>query len=65
MVILPVLWTIGILPQIDVLFLWIAEQGVIFLCGGSAAASDVRLIVSLIISVLEIIFVPSIMTTLC
>jgi hypothetical protein len=40
---LPILWSLGVLPLIDVLILWVLEQVQIFGFGGSPAASDSRL----------------------
>jgi len=39
---LPFLWLIGLLPPIDSLLLWIAEQCLIFGLGGSPCATDLR-----------------------
>lgn len=42
MAILPVLWTIGLLPPLDALFPWLAEQVLVFVLGGTYMASDSR-----------------------
>lgn len=39
---LPILWTVGILPPLDALLFWIMEQCVIHLMGGSPAPSEIR-----------------------
>ena len=40
---LPFFWLIGLLPPIDSLALWIAEQCLVFGFGGSPCATDLRL----------------------
>ncbi len=39
---LPILWLLGVLPPLTALFLWIGEQGLVILFGGSPMASDIR-----------------------
>eukprot|EP00743_Colponemidia_sp_Colp-15_P007004 GILK01007559.1.p1 GENE.GILK01007559.1~~GILK01007559.1.p1 ORF type:complete len:1210 (-),score=242.94 GILK01007559.1:314-3874(-) len=41
--VLPLLWTFGWLPPLDALLEWVAEQGLIHLMGGTAAATAWRL----------------------
>ena len=41
---LPVLWALGILPPLDALWLWLGEQALVFLFGGSPMASDARFV---------------------
>lgn len=41
-VLLPLLWIMGLLPPLEALFLWAAEQTMILLFGGSAMASSPR-----------------------
>ncbi|KAL3873202.1 hypothetical protein ACJMK2_036347 [Sinanodonta woodiana] len=48
---LPLFWTIGFLSPVDTFFLWLFEQAHVFLLGGSFMASNVRLIVLLVVSV--------------
>lgn len=48
---LPVLWVLGVLPPLEALLLWGAEQGYIFMLGGSPMASNLRLAVSVVVSV--------------
>ena len=38
----PVLWTLGLLPPLDALFAWVAEQALVLVLGGSPMASDFR-----------------------
>lgn len=39
---LPLLWIVGILPPLDALFPWLAEQGLVLVLGGSPLATDMR-----------------------
>lgn len=39
---LPLLWTLGILPPLDALFSWLAEQVLVLVLGGSPMATDLR-----------------------
>ena len=39
---LPVLWLLGVLPPLTALILWLGEQGLTILFGGSPMASDLR-----------------------
>ncbi|KAK3580880.1 hypothetical protein CHS0354_032942 [Potamilus streckersoni] len=48
---LPLFWTIGFLSPVDTFFLWLFEQAHVFILGGSFMASNIRLIVMLVISV--------------
>lgn len=41
---LPLLWIMGILPPLDALFPWLAEQTLVLVLGGSPLATDVRLV---------------------
>ncbi len=50
---LPVLWVAGVLPPLEPLALWLVEQSQVFLFGGSAAASNGRAFVHLLLSVLQ------------
>ncbi|CAF0745830.1 unnamed protein product [Brachionus calyciflorus] len=49
---LPVTWILGLLPPIDAFFLWLAEQSYIHLYGGTATATNLRLLFQLFISVI-------------
>ncbi|CAL1530389.1 unnamed protein product [Lymnaea stagnalis] len=49
-VLLPLLWFIGLLPSAEVLFLWLLEQFLVFMLGGSPAASNPRLLFSVILA---------------
>ncbi|EDO43069.1 predicted protein, partial [Nematostella vectensis] len=56
------LWLFGILPPLDALLSWLAEQFLVGMLGGSPMASDMRLFVMLLISSVGLIlavFVPS------
>lgn len=46
---LPLGWSIGILPPLDALVPWIMEQGLTRLMGGSPMATDLRYIYILIV----------------
>ncbi|XP_061168054.1 pecanex-like protein 4 [Saccostrea echinata] len=50
-VFLPVLWTCGFLPPVDCFFLWLGEQVHVHLFGGSPMASEIRLVVLVVLSV--------------
>ena len=39
---LPLLWIVGVLPPLDVVFSWLAEQVLVLVLGGSAMATDIR-----------------------
>ena len=41
---LPLLWILGILPPLDALFPWLAEQALVLVLGGSPLATDLRLV---------------------
>jgi len=41
---LPLLWIMGVLPPLDALFPWLAEQTLVLVLGGSPLATDVRLV---------------------
>ncbi|KAM6462587.1 pecanex-like protein 4 isoform 1-T5 [Liasis olivaceus] len=59
---LPLLWTLGILPPLDALFLWGMEQVLELGLGGSPMSSNVRLVAMFIISLGTAIasyFIPS------
>ncbi|XP_038071553.1 pecanex-like protein 4 [Patiria miniata] len=61
-VFLPVLWVIGLLPPVDALLLWLGEQTLVLLFGGSPVASDLRLILMLLASGVTLLiayFLPS------
>eukprot|EP00795_Rhopilema_esculentum_P002949 gene2949-1198_t len=47
---LPVLWTLGILPPVDCFFAWFGEQALVYLFGGSPMSNSVRLLTMLVIS---------------
>ncbi|XP_064623432.1 pecanex-like protein 4 [Lineus longissimus] len=49
---LPLLWLIGFLAPLEAFFLWLMEQILILCFGGSAMASDVRLLIMFIVSAL-------------
>lgn len=42
---LPLLWIMGILPPLDALFPWLAEQTLVLVLGGSPLATDLRLVI--------------------
>uniref|UniRef100_T1JFN4 Pecanex-like protein n=1 Tax=Strigamia maritima TaxID=126957 RepID=T1JFN4_STRMM len=59
---LPLLWLMGILPPLDALFPWFGEQLLVYVFGGTAMASDLRLLVCLLMSVMGVTalyFIPS------
>nr|XP_034960042.1 pecanex-like protein 4 [Zootoca vivipara] len=59
---LPFLWTLGILPPLDALFLWGMEQVLEFGLGGSPMSSNTRLLLMFLISVGTAVasyFIPS------
>ncbi|XP_062974253.1 pecanex-like protein 4 isoform X2 [Elgaria multicarinata webbii] len=59
---LPLLWTLGILPPLDALFLWGMEQVLELGLGGSPMSSNLRLLVMFLVSVGTAIasyFIPS------
>ncbi|XP_013381869.1 pecanex-like protein 4 [Lingula anatina] len=65
-VFLPVMWTLGLLPPLDALFLWMFEQVLVGLMGGSPMASDLRLILMLTLSLgvfLAAYFIPNDLVT--
>ncbi|KAK7104932.1 pecanex-like protein 4 [Littorina saxatilis] len=43
---LPLLWLLGVLPPLEALLLWVAEQVHVFMLGGSPMASNLRLALS-------------------
>ncbi|XP_028396003.1 pecanex-like protein 4 [Dendronephthya gigantea] len=55
MAILPLLWTVGLLPPIDALFPWLGEQILVFALGGTYMASDSRLFFALLVSVISLV----------
>jgi hypothetical protein len=55
--IFPFLWSIGILPQVDVFWLWILEQILVFCFGGTTSLDDTRLTLMLSYSVVGTIIV--------
>ncbi|XP_014670106.1 PREDICTED: LOW QUALITY PROTEIN: pecanex-like protein 4 [Priapulus caudatus] len=64
---LPLLWAVGMLPPPDALFLWLLEQTVVLLLGGSPMATDLRLIVTFVLSVGSVVIVcymPSVLASL-
>lgn len=52
---LPLLWILGILPPLDAVFSWLAEQALVLVLGGSPLATDLRLLVMFIISSLVVV----------
>ena len=42
MVLLPLFWTVGLLPPLDALFTWFGEQLLVIGLGGTYMASDLR-----------------------
>lgn len=61
-VFLPILWAIGILPPVDALVLWVLEQVLEFVFGGSPMATNIRLFVMFTVSagvVIATFFIPS------
>ncbi|XP_053357562.1 pecanex-like protein 4 isoform X1 [Clarias gariepinus] len=60
--VLPVLWALGMLPPLDALVLWIMEQSLIHIMGGSAMATNRRLVLMFLSSVcvsVSTFFIPS------
>ncbi|XP_053476180.1 pecanex-like protein 4 [Ictalurus furcatus] len=60
--VLPVLWALGMLPPLDALVLWIMEQSLIHTLGGSAMATNRRLVLMFLCSVcvsISTFFIPS------
>ncbi|KAF7710771.1 hypothetical protein HF521_009643 [Silurus meridionalis] len=60
--VLPVLWALGMLPPLDALVLWIMEQSLIHTLGGSAMATNHRLVLMFLSSVcisISTFFIPS------
>lgn len=49
-VFLPLLWSFGILPQIDCLFLWAIEVIFVFILGGTPTLNDIRLILGFLLA---------------
>ncbi|KAM9294127.1 pecanex-like protein 4 [Gastrophryne carolinensis] len=47
---LPFLWALGILPPLDALVLWGMEQTLEFVLGGSAMSSNLRLVITFLVS---------------
>ncbi|XP_072895655.1 pecanex-like protein 4 [Hemitrygon akajei] len=61
-VFLPVFWAIGILPPVDALIVWVLEQVLEFIFGGSPMATNVRLFVIFTLSTAVVIatfFIPT------
>ncbi|XP_022086060.1 pecanex-like protein 4 [Acanthaster planci] len=61
-VFLPFLWLIGMLPSVDALILWLGEQILSLVFGGSPVATDLRLILMLLASGITLVvayFLPS------
>ncbi|XP_041131073.1 pecanex-like protein 4 isoform X3 [Polyodon spathula] len=59
---LPLLWALGILSPVDAVFLWGMEQTLVFGLGGSAMATNIRLVVMFLVSVgvaIGTYFIPS------
>lgn len=58
---LPLVWYFGLLPPIDAFMLWFFEQCYIYLFGGTATASNLRLAIQLTLAVLVSMshFIPS------
>lgn len=54
---LPLLWIVGVLPPLDVVFSWLAEQVLVLVLGGSAMATDIRLFVMFVLSSLVVVVV--------
>ncbi|XP_076463773.1 pecanex-like protein 4 [Babylonia areolata] len=48
---LPLLWLLGVLPPLESLLLWVGEQVHVFMLGGSPLASNLRLVLYLVVSV--------------
>lgn len=51
---LPALWLSGVLPPLEPLALWAAEQAQVFLFGGSASASTPRAAAQLALSLAQV-----------
>lgn len=49
-VFLPLLWSFGILPQIDCLFLWAIEVIFVFIFGGTPTLNDLRLVLGFLMA---------------
>ncbi|XP_066282417.1 pecanex-like protein 4 isoform X1 [Branchiostoma lanceolatum] len=59
---LPLFWVLGLLPPLDALFPWLAEQVLVLALGGSPAAGDIRLLLMLLLSCTTVVityFLPS------
>ncbi|XP_071796734.1 pecanex-like protein 4 isoform X1 [Asterias amurensis] len=64
---LPLLWVIGLLPSIDALLLWLGEQILVSVFGGSPVATDLRLLLMLVVSGVTLVvayFLPSTITVI-
>jgi hypothetical protein len=48
---LPFIWLLGVFPQMDVFWLWLGEQMLVFVFGGTACITDKRLFVSVVLAV--------------
>lgn len=57
MVCMPIVWVFGIIPTVEGLFPWVAEQVLVYIMGGSAALSDSRLAKMLFISILNVVLI--------
>lgn len=53
--ILPVLFALGLLPSVDVFFLWALEQSLVHILGGSYSSSDFLLIGHFVLSSLAVV----------
>ncbi|XP_069772406.1 pecanex-like protein 4 [Narcine bancroftii] len=61
-VFLPILWAVGILPPVDALVLWVLEQLLEFVFGGSPMATNLRLFIIFSVSagvVITTFFIPN------
>ena len=58
---LPILWSFGALPPFDAFFIYLIEQAYIHLFGGSASATNFRLIFQIFLSVIlsMVYFIPN------
>ncbi|CAL4089891.1 unnamed protein product, partial [Meganyctiphanes norvegica] len=59
-VVCPVLWVLGILPPIDAFFLWILEQWLVIILGGSQMSSNGRLIIQTVFGTLTLLMTAAI-----
>lgn len=57
---LPLAWALGLLPPLDAVFLWLLEQALLVLFGGSPMASDLGSVCQFVSSCIAIVDVLTI-----